>query len=187
MSATPAHEGEVLASLAARRARVPRWGVSPVDAKWPLSMEDAQDRESHRRSRGGGGSGLGSSRPGGPTRRRGHRPPKTGAGDATGASEVGRISRARNNTPRDGEGSSERSGCGSPKRRNLGHVMAPLPRPSGGSQNPSRRLARKRQGRYREPASTGARSREFGKQTSVGRIGGACSATRCKARRRGGA
>jgi len=114
---TAAHEGKALALLAARRASVPRWGVSPVDAKWPRSMEGAPDRESHLRSRGDGRSGLGSSRPGGPTRRRGHRPPKTGAGEATGASEVGRISRARNNTPRDGDGSSERSGCDSPKRR----------------------------------------------------------------------
>lgn len=114
--ATTAHEGEALASLAARRALVPRRGASFADAKWPLSMEGAQGRRSHHRSRGGGGGGLGSSRPGGPTRRRGHRPPKTGAGEATGASEVGRIGRAGKNTPRRGAGSSERSGCGSPKR-----------------------------------------------------------------------
>lgn len=117
MGATAAHEGEAFASLAAWWASVPRWGASPVDAKWPLSMEGALDRESHHRSRGGGGSDLGNSRPGGPTRRRGHRPPKTGAGEATGASEVSTHQpRAEQHAARR-YGSSERSGCGSPKRR----------------------------------------------------------------------
>jgi hypothetical protein len=113
---TPVHEGGAHASLAARRALLPRQGESPADAKWPLSMEGAPGRRSHVGSRRRGGSGLGSSRPGGPTRRRGHRPPKTGAGDATGASEVGGIGRAGKNTPCTVKESPGRGGCGSPKR-----------------------------------------------------------------------
>jgi hypothetical protein len=49
--------------------------------------------------------------------------------------------------------------------------MIPLPRPRGGSQNPSFPLGAQATRMHREPASTGTRSREFGKQTSVGRIG----------------
>jgi hypothetical protein len=62
--------------------------------------------------------------------------------------------------------------------------VRPLPRSRGGSQSPSPRTRRKSRGQRREPASTGARSRELGKQTSDERIGGACPAARCKARRR---
>jgi hypothetical protein len=168
MGATPAHEGKANASLAARRALVPRQGESPADAKWPLPTEGALGRRSHCRSRGGGGSGLGSSRLGGLTRRRGHRPPKTGARDATGASEVSRIDHARKNTPHAVKESPERGGCGSPKR-GTGHVMTSPPRPRGGSQNPPLPLRAQARGMHREPTSTGTRSREFGKQTSVGR------------------
>jgi hypothetical protein len=117
IGATAVHEGGAFASFAAWRALVPRQGESPADAKWPLSMEGALGRRSHCRSRDGGERGLGSSRPGGPTRRRGHRPPKTGARDVTGAPEVGRIGRAGKNTPYAVTASPERGGCGSPKRR----------------------------------------------------------------------
>jgi hypothetical protein len=75
-----------------------------------------------------------------------------------------------------------------------GHVMAPLPRPRGGSQNPSFPLGAQVPRMHREPASTGTRSREFGKQTSVGRIvgclggealqGAASRKTRCLAGRK---
>jgi hypothetical protein len=49
--------------------------------------------------------------------------------------------------------------------------VRPLPRSCGGSQSPSLRTRRKSRGQCREPASTGNRSREFGKQTSDERIG----------------
>lgn len=48
----------------------PRWSASSANAKWPLSMEGVSDRTSRCWSRGSGGSGLGGSCPGGPTRRR---------------------------------------------------------------------------------------------------------------------
>jgi len=102
---------------------------------------------------------LGSSCPGGPTRRRGSESPaRTGTGEATGASEVGRIGRAGNNTSRPSE-APHKGECGTPKRRHEGDVITLLPRSSGGSQNPSHRLGRKPKGPHREPASTGARSR----------------------------
>jgi hypothetical protein len=48
----------------------PRRSASFVHAKWPLSMEDTPDRGNRCWSRGSGRYGLGSSCPGGPTRRR---------------------------------------------------------------------------------------------------------------------
>lgn len=66
--------------------------------------------------------------------------------------------------------SPQKGECGTPKRWQ-GDVITLLPRPSGGPQSPSRRPERKLGGPHREPASTGARSRVFGKQTSIGRIG----------------
>jgi len=41
---TRAHEGEAVASLAAREALGPRQRASAADAKWPLSMEGAHGR-----------------------------------------------------------------------------------------------------------------------------------------------
>ena len=60
----------------------------------------------------------------------------------------------------------------------------PLPRSRGGPQSPSLRTRCKPRGQCREPASTGNRSREFGKQTSDERIGGACPSGRRKTQRR---
>jgi hypothetical protein len=65
--ATPAHEVEPFGSIAARRALVPRRSESPADAKWPLLMEGAPGRSQPFAVTRGWGSGLGSSRPGGPT------------------------------------------------------------------------------------------------------------------------
>jgi len=79
MGATAAHEGRAVALLAARRALVPRLGVSLANAKWHLSMEDAPGCRSPHPSHGAERSSLGRSRSGGPTRRRGakaHRKPQ---------------------------------------------------------------------------------------------------------------
>jgi hypothetical protein len=76
----------------------------------------------------------------------------------------GRTRPARSRRAPDGADAARRS-------EGSGHVMTPLPRQRGGSQNPSLPLGAQAPGMHREPASTGTRSREFGKQTSVGRIG----------------
>jgi len=63
-------------------------------------------------------------------------------------------------------------------------VIPRLPRPRGEPQSSSLPSKVQTKETHREPTSTGTRSREFGKQTLVERIGGACPALRCKALRR---
>jgi hypothetical protein len=169
MGATPVHEGKAHALLAARRAPVPRRGESLANAKWPLSMR--------RRS--------GLTKPLSVTRRWGKRPrhlspgrahakawtppPKTGAGDATGASEVGRIGRAGKNTP--STVTETPNGVDAARQsEGTGHVMASFPGHAAGPKTRRFHSARKCRGCTGSLASTGTRSREFGKQTSVGRI-----------------
>lgn len=88
----------------------------------------------------------------------------------------GRLHRPRwRTTPPARLQASNRGECSSPKRRSQAQRVRLLPRPSGGPQSPSQRAERKPCGLYREPASTGTRSHEFGKQTSDERIGGCLS------------
>jgi hypothetical protein len=97
---------------------------------------------------------------------------KTGAGVATGASEVIRIGGAGSNKPyavtqaRKRVDAVHRSGG-----NHTGDVITLLPRPRDGSQNPSLPPAGVSLGDCTgNSTSAGVCSREFGKQTSVGRI-----------------
>jgi hypothetical protein len=174
MGATSVHEGSGFPRLAARRAFVPRWGVSPADAKWPLSMEGALGRRSHHRSRGlVGEAALAAPARESPREGVDTGSKETGVGDATGASEVIRIGCAGSNKPyavtqaRERVDAVHRSGG-----NQAGDVITLLPRPRGGSQNPSFPPAGVSLGDSTgNSTSAGVCSREFGKQTSVGRIG----------------
>lgn len=124
---------------------MPRRSVSLADAKWPLSMEGAPDRGNLRWSRGEGGSDLDGSRPGGPTRRRERtvhpKPERERDRDVRGRPQ--RPRRWRTSPAR--SHASNRGYCGTPKRRS-GVRVHPLPRPRGGSQNPSFHTRRKPRG-----------------------------------------
>jgi hypothetical protein len=162
----------------------PRWSASSINAKWHLSMEGVPDRGNHCRSRASGRDGLGSSHPGGPTRRRESRSNENRRGRSDGDVR-GRPHRSRrlDNIP-GSVANLERGVNVARQAEKRVRVCTPSPGQHGGSQNPSFRARRKSRGQCREPTSTGNRSREFGKQTSDERIDGACPARRRKAQRR---
>jgi hypothetical protein len=75
-------------------------GRKPVDAKRPLSMKAVPDRENRCCSRGSGRIGLGSSRPGGPTRRRDKEgPTRTGRETRQGWQRSAASAASVDNTP----------------------------------------------------------------------------------------
>jgi len=126
VGSTAAHEGG-LNPTRGTEDPTPRWSESSANAKRPLSMKGVSDRTSRCWSRSSGGSGLGGSCPGGPTRRRERKgPTKTGAGEATEASEVGHIGRVGGEHPRHGREPRSRGECDTPKRRH-GCACAPPP------------------------------------------------------------
>jgi hypothetical protein len=92
------------------------------------------------------------------------------ASAARGRTRPGRSRRAPN-----GAGAVRRS-------EGSGHVMTPLPRPRGGSQNPSLPPGAQAPGTHREPTSTGARSREVW-EADIGRTYRSVLVGRCVARR----
>jgi hypothetical protein len=102
-------------------------------------------------------------------------PTKTGAGEATGVSEVGPMGRVGSDNIPDTVTKPPREVNGTRRSGDTGVRAHPLPRLCGGSQSPLQRARRKPRGRHREPASTGNRNREFGKQTSDERIDGCFS------------
>lgn len=137
--------------------------MAPIDGR-------RSDRTNRPRSRGGGRNGLGDSRLGGPTRRRESWPiqNQTERGDKNVSGlphgpSSGRTSPARSQASNRGE-------CGTPKRS---QGCACTPPPPAMRRAPKPAVPRQAQAwwKHREPTSTGARSREFGKQTSDERIG----------------
>lgn len=148
----------------------PRRSASFAHAKWPLSMKGVPDRTNRCWSRSSGRNGLGGSCPGGPTRRRERwsQENRSGRGDRNvrgwSHGQGRRIkSPALSRSLESEVNGTRRSG-------DTGVRAHPLPRIRGGPQSPSLRARCKPRGQYREPASTGNRSREFGKQTSDERI-----------------
>lgn len=88
-----------------------------------------------------------------------HGPPKTGAREATRTSEVGHTDRARDKTPSTVASLEEGRNVWLSEAES-GRCERPLPRPRGRSQSLSLPRDAQASWTHREPASTGARSRE---------------------------
>jgi hypothetical protein len=138
-------------------------------------MEVVPDRESRRCSRSGGGTGLGGSRPGGPTRRRERWSDqnRSGRGDRNDRGRPHRPGRWRtspawSSSPEPGVNAVRRSGVRTQRVR-------PLPRSRGGPQSPSLRTRRKSRGRAGSWRVRVLVVERIGKQTSDERIGGCLS------------
>lgn len=156
---TGVQEAPLSGGFAARRTQAPRRNESSAHAKWPLSMEGVCGQENRSLSQGNGEADLG-----GPARedpREGVKdgPPKTGARDATRTSEVGCTGLAWDNIPVASE--SLESGVNVQlAEAEPGRCERSLPRPRGRSQNLPLPHDAQASWTHREPASTGARSRE---------------------------
>lgn len=136
-------------------------GILTADAKWSLSVEGIHDQRRRRPSRGGGGSGLGGSRPGDAARRRGAhlelaRERRHGCQRLAASASSGR-------TPPSWQPKKLRA-MQPAEAETTGGVNHLLPRPRGRPQSLSLPHQASREGctwwTHREPTSTGARSRE---------------------------
>jgi len=145
--------------IAAHRTQAPRQNESSAYAKWPLSMEGVCGQESRSLSQGNDEAGLGGPAREDPRESVTDGPPKTGARVATRTSEVGCTGHAWDNIPV--ASASLESGVNVQlSEAESGRCERPLPRPRGGSQSLPLPHDAQASWTHREPASTGARSRE---------------------------
>jgi hypothetical protein len=159
MGATPAHEAEPFGSIAARRALVPWWGVSPADAKGPCRWKALQVVPTIR------GHARVGKRPRQLSPGRAHAkawtPPTENRSGRSDRSVRGRPHRPLGEEHAPARSRKAPNGADAARRsEGSGHVMTPLPRPRGRSQNPPLPPGAQAPGTHREPTSTGARSRE---------------------------
>jgi hypothetical protein len=156
-------------------------GNLTANAKWPLSMEGIRDQEDRRSSRGGGGTGLGDSCPGGRARRRVARR-KLERERRHGCQRLA-ASAKRGQHPRRGQRINALRM--QPAEAELtGVVKRLLPRQSGRAQTLLRLARCKSRGCTGNQRVRVLVVEKFEWQSSEGRIEGACPAWRCKATRR---